>query len=182
MIKDVEFAELWSADRRTLISYVWGRLGCTPRYWHLAEDIADEAYLRAWRGRGRWAPIPGHRTPHAWIRTIAVNIIRDMVKSPSWRESPTAPGGILDQADPTAEVALDLVECRVDHEGARETLIEMLDHCTGDQRDVLLRHYMAEEPYRKIADDLCVAESAIKALSYRGLRACRRGRAGDASG
>jgi len=165
--------ELWSADRRALTSYVFGRLGCQSRHWHLAEDVANEAYARAWKNRCRWKPIPGHRTPHAWIRVIAVNIIRDMVKSPTWRELPTE-SGRLDLADNSADAEIDLVECKVDHEYTRKALADMLDQCTDDQRGVLLSHYLTEMPYRKIADDLGVTETAIKALSHRGIRACRR--------
>ena len=51
---------------------------------HLAEDAAQETFLRAWRAMAK-APPPGGEHEKAWVFRIAVNVCRDMKRSAWWR-------------------------------------------------------------------------------------------------
>lgn len=55
---------------------------------HLAEDISQEVFLRAYRN---WPSFRGESTVKTWLTTIAVNICRDKMGARMFTEQPTDP-------------------------------------------------------------------------------------------
>lgn len=55
---------------------------------HLAEDISQEVFLRAYR---RWSTFRGESSVKTWLTAIAVNVCRDKVGVRMYSEQPTDP-------------------------------------------------------------------------------------------
>jgi len=55
---------------------------------HLAEDISQEVFLRAYR---KWTSFRGDSTVKTWLTTITVNICRDKMGVRMFSEKPTDP-------------------------------------------------------------------------------------------
>jgi RNA polymerase sigma-70 factor (ECF subfamily) len=55
---------------------------------HLAEDISQEAFLRAYR---KWASFRGDSSAKTWLTSIAVNVCRDKMGARMFTEQPTDP-------------------------------------------------------------------------------------------
>ncbi len=55
---------------------------------HLAEDISQEAFLRAYRN---WQTFRGDSSVRTWLTTITVNLCRDKMGVRMFSEQPTAP-------------------------------------------------------------------------------------------
>lgn len=58
---------------------------------HLAEDIAQETFLRAYR---KWTSFRGDSSAKTWLTTIAVNICRDKMGVRLFNEQPTDPANM----------------------------------------------------------------------------------------
>ncbi|MCU6707297.1 sigma-70 family RNA polymerase sigma factor [Paenibacillus sp. J5C_2022] len=55
---------------------------------HLAEDISQEVFLRAYRG---WSSFRGDSSVKTWLTTIAINVCRDKMGVRMFSERPTDP-------------------------------------------------------------------------------------------
>ncbi|MCI3920118.1 sigma-70 family RNA polymerase sigma factor [Paenibacillus sp. TRM 82003] len=55
---------------------------------HLAEDISQEAFLRAYR---KWDSFRGDSSVKTWLTTIAINVCRDKMGVRMFSEQPTDP-------------------------------------------------------------------------------------------
>lgn len=49
---------------------------------HMAEDVAQEVFLKAYRS---WDSFRGESSPYTWLYRIAVNLCRDKARSAWWR-------------------------------------------------------------------------------------------------
>jgi RNA polymerase sigma-70 factor (ECF subfamily) len=89
-----DFAFELDVHRRELTGYCYRMLGAGSE----AEDAVQETFLRAWRGRDRFA----HRsTLKTWLYKIATNVCLDMPQRPQRRARP------MDLASPsTTETAV----------------------------------------------------------------------------
>ena len=58
---------------------------------HLAEDISQEAFLRAYRN---WPTFRGESSVRTWLTAITVNLCRDKMGARMFSEQPTAPDRI----------------------------------------------------------------------------------------
>src|SRR6202161_1074059 len=76
-----DFAFELDVHRRELTGYCYRMLGAGSE----AEDAVQETFLRAWRGRDRFA----HRsTLKTWLYKIATNVCLDMPQRPQRRARP----------------------------------------------------------------------------------------------
>jgi RNA polymerase sigma-70 factor (ECF subfamily) len=67
------FERLFAQHHAPILNYLYRLLGDSA----LAEDLAQEAFTRAWRARDRLPAIDNHR---AWLYRIATNAARDHVR------------------------------------------------------------------------------------------------------
>src|SRR4051812_28293327 len=71
------FASLFDRHYATVRSY----LASCSRDPHIADELAAEAFLRAFAARHSFRPRPGYDGVRAWIFTIASNLLHDELRA-----------------------------------------------------------------------------------------------------
>jgi len=132
---------------------------------HVAEDIVQETFLRAWRSRRR---LRNPQSVRVWLLRIATNVWRDRLRSRTRHDTSTR--RLLNDVPGTAQGPGEAM-------AKRETLHEvlrMMDSLPPRQRQVL--HLSAVEAMRldEIARVLEITSQAAKASLSLARRAMRR--------
>ena len=156
------FASLFELTLPSVYRYLYGRCGDGT----LAEDLAQDAYLRAMRAIG--TSFTGASSEFlAWMIRIARNRFLDHVKSGRVRwevvvdETPVT----LAKSDPAIE-ALDNV--------AGDDLKRALHNLTADQQEIVFLRFFQGLQIAEVAEITGRTEGAVKALQFRALRALER--------
>lgn len=99
---------------------------------HLAEDVAQEVFVKAYRN---WNSFRGESSAYTWLYKITVNLCRDKARSAWWRR-------LVPSDDPrSVHDELELSTTEEDPEAAA---------VLSDERDRLMEHVMAlPESYRE---------------------------------
>jgi RNA polymerase sigma-70 factor (ECF subfamily) len=137
----------------------------------LAEDLAQEVFLRVYKSRERYQPEAKFTT---WLYRIATNLalnaIRDRKDEVSSIPGDDPDGGTEFErfVDPQPTVEQRLVQ------GDRERMIRhAVEALPENQRAAVLLHKYQEVDYRQIARILRVSESAVKSLLFRAYETLR---------
>ena len=129
----------------------------------LAEDIANQVFLRAMQAIGRYQ----HRSVpefNAWIFRIAKNVVVD-----NWRaKRDTVP---LDEALATERG--ETLDAHFESLSRHEELQDAMQVLTEDQREVLILRFGMDMSHREIAERMGRNEPAIRALQFRAISALR---------
>jgi RNA polymerase sigma-70 factor (ECF subfamily) len=140
----------------------------------LAEELAQEVFLRVYRSRKTYAAEAKFTT---WLYRIATNLavnhardhkVERSGKVVSLDEPDEESGTTLDVADPTLNVEQNILR--------RERLEAIKKHVMAlpeKQRAAVLMHKYQGMDYREIADVLKLSESATKSLLFRAYEALR---------
>ncbi len=161
------FEVLLRRHRAPLVNYCWRLV----RDRALAEDLAQELFLRVYQARHRYQPEARLTT---WLYRIATNLalnaIRDRkgVNTHSERQDPQGDSNASSVVDskPTAEQQL--------MESDRQRIIrEAVEALPENQRAAVILHKYQEVDYRQIAKVLGVTESAVKSLLFRAYESLR---------
>jgi RNA polymerase sigma-70 factor, ECF subfamily len=137
----------------------------------LAEDLAQEAFLRIYKVRERYQPEARFAT---WLYRIATNLAlnairdrKDEVPEPA-SEDPDGGPALERFVDPQPTAEQQLLE------GDRQRLIrQAVESLPGNQRAAVILHKYQEVDYRQIAQILSVSESAVKSLLFRAYETLR---------
>ncbi|MBM3811991.1 MAG: RNA polymerase sigma factor [Acidimicrobiia bacterium] len=137
----------------------------------IAEELAQEAFIRVYQARARYEPAAKFSTWLYRIAThLALNYLRDTRREQLHESLDAVPseGPRREIADSTAGVDQDLI-----HEEMlvrlRATIAELPDR----QRAVVLMHKYQDMDYRQIADALGTTVSSVKALMFRACASLR---------
>ena len=129
--------------------------------WALAEDLAQDTFLRVWRSADRYRPQARFTT---WLHRIVVNLCLDASK----KRRP-ATGGLPDNADarvPPPPAAAD--------RGIRAAAVQQaVARLPERQRVALVLHRFSGLPVRVIAEATGWSESAVESLLVRAYSALR---------
>jgi RNA polymerase sigma factor (sigma-70 family) len=153
------FRRLVDATRTTVASVAVAIL----RDPELAQDVAQEVYLAAWR------ELPKLREPTSflpWIRQVTRNRARMALRGRRRRQKrvePTDPDLLLSAA---ADPAPDAMERLLDQE-RREAVAAAVDALPEGSREVVLLYYREGESVRQVADLLELSETAVKQRLHR---------------
>lgn len=160
---EAERLAAWVRDHGTAVrGYLWGIV----RRVDLADDLAQEVFLRAWRQRGSYQE-QGHA--RAFLLRIADHLACDHLR----RDKASATR--IEKLQHTAasfSAEWDPVRRAVEAE-AVEQLNAALDRLTTVQRRVLLLRYYGAMAFQEIAAALEIPLSTALSHCHRGLRALR---------
>jgi RNA polymerase sigma-70 factor, ECF subfamily len=161
------FDELLRRYRTPLVKYFCRMV----RDQALAEDLAQEAFLRVYQARQRYRPDARFTT---WLYRIATNLalnaIRDGKGTQRLGENGSSEDGDRhwDLADPKASVEQQMIE--TDRLRMIRKAIEALPE---SQRAAVILHKYQEVDYHQISIILKVSENAVKSLLFRAYEALR---------
>lgn len=137
---ETEFAELTERHRRELRGHCYRFLGSLDE----AEDLVQETFLRAWRGRDQYA---GRASVRAWLYKIATNACLDFLdRTPRVVPSPDLPVAVDSHLAPRPAAAVpwlqpcpdDLLDAAIARETVELTFLAALQYLSPRQRAVLI--------------------------------------------
>lgn len=135
-----------------------------------SEDIAQDAFLRAWQGLGAL------RNPDSflpWLRQITRNLARDHLRARRLRDPP--PGLDVD-AVLAAAADPDPGPCgRAGEDEEAEVAAQVLDALPEESREVLLLFYREGQSSRQVAHLLGLSDAAVRKRLQRAREAVRAG-------
>jgi RNA polymerase sigma-70 factor (ECF subfamily) len=133
----------------------------------LAEDIAQETFLRATR---KAAKFRGEASPQSWLSAIAMNLVRDHFRKnarlPETVDDPTVLETVPDCQDSSEQTIL-----KQEMSSCIARYAAQLPH---PQYDVVVLHDMAGLNHREIAAELDLSEANSRVLLHRGRDALRQ--------
>ncbi|GAA5192398.1 sigma-70 family RNA polymerase sigma factor [Rugosimonospora acidiphila] len=127
----------------------------------IAEDVVQEALLRAWRNPD--SLVNGRGSVRGWLLTVIRNIVIDMVRARNARptevgESPVEVAIERDHADRVADSML---------------VVDALGQLSTEHREVLEQLYLLGSTVGEAAESLGIPPGTVKSRSFYALRALR---------
>jgi RNA polymerase sigma-70 factor (ECF subfamily) len=137
----------------------------------VAEELAQEVFLRVYRSRATYEPTAKFTTWLFRIAThLALNALRDnrneRLQDPIDDESPEMPARQVSDGRPS-------VEQRMVHQAKLAEVRQAISALPDKQRAAVLMHKYEEMEYSQIAKVLSCSESAVKSLLFRAYEALR---------
>ncbi|MGD1993833.1 MAG: sigma-70 family RNA polymerase sigma factor [Anaerolineae bacterium] len=156
---EAAFAELFTRYEGPIFGYLYRMVG--DRAW--AEDLAQEAFIRAYQHLGKLGPPYDFKS---WTYRIASNLAldglrrhRDTVPLPDWDAGqPTAPEPSVQQPGPEDQTRLSEVRSAIWH-----TLHQLSDR----YREILILREIESLSYKEIAAALGLSMSSVKVTLHR---------------
>lgn len=131
--------------------------------WDLADDVAQEAFLRVWRAAPRYRPEAKLTT---WLYRIVVNLCHDRHRRAARALAPLTD----DVPEPAAEPTPDPLEA--DERAVR--VRRALDALPERQRAAVVLHRYEGLSHREVAEALGATEKAVESLIVRAYAKLRR--------
>jgi len=163
----VSFALLLDRHRSSVERFLYGKV----RNRALAEELAQEVFLRVYRARGGYQPTARFR---AWLFQIAAHLgsnsrrdrRREVLHEPLDLQSAQGPALQVQDWRPTIEQEM-IGDVR------RAEVRRAVAALPAKQRAVVLMHKFAGMEYREIAEAFQCSESAVKSMMFRAHEALR---------
>jgi len=149
------FELLYQRDYAAVVGLVYGMTGSR---W-VAEDLAQEAFLRAHRD---WARVGKMASPGGWVRRVAFNLATSR-----WRRLRSETMAKVRVVSPS-EVSNPPVDSEV------EEFWREVSRLPSRQAKAVALHYVEGLSVAEIADVLGVADGTVKALLHQGRERLRR--------
>lgn len=121
---------------------------------HMAEDVAQEAFIRAFEALGT---LENRERFGAWLRSIVRHTATDLLRRNHWTLSieEMAEGG-FDIADTTESPPSTVAD-----EELRDLVLKALASLRSDYREIIVLRHIEQRSYREIADLLDMTTSAV---------------------
>jgi RNA polymerase sigma-70 factor, ECF subfamily len=129
----------------------------------LAEDVVQEAFLRAWRACSSFDPAGGPLVN--WLLVITANTAVDMVKARVRR--PPLASGSADEEAPAAGLG------DIDRLILRSQLRHALSRIGAHHREAVVETVLRDRPYAEVAAELGITPATLRTRVHYGLRRLR---------
>jgi RNA polymerase sigma-70 factor, ECF subfamily len=159
-LDDRKLDALYRRHRPAVFRYA---LGLTLGDRHLAEDITQETFLRAWRTPHLATDRPDGC--HGWLTTVARNLVIDRLRHRRRRPTEAGDGALPTVAAPTSEV---------DHMLTALTVRHALAKLTPSHRQILTETYLRGRALAEVAEELGIPLGTAKSRVHYALRALRQ--------
>ncbi len=134
-----------------------------------SEDVAQEAFIAAWRSREAWRPDAKFTT---WLYRIAVNKAIDRYRAS--RAKPESDETINRLTDAAVDVqAAPDQHLNLERKDVSKRLQQALDRLPGRQRQALMLFYFQDYDVAKIAAEMVTSEQSVRAFLKRGKQALK---------
>jgi RNA polymerase sigma-70 factor (ECF subfamily) len=160
------FEQLVRRHQTRLVGYLRGLTNTDAD----AEDLAQEAFLRAYRSLAGFRGSSSFRT---WLYQIATNVFRNWLEKR--RNQAPINAGSIDQAAPGMDEVVEPAG-EMDPEGAhvrRDAIDRALAQLPEDQRQAVLLRDVEGFEYREIAEQLHVPLGTVESRIFRGRQRLR---------
>jgi RNA polymerase sigma-70 factor (ECF subfamily) len=137
----------------------------------LAEDLAQEVFLRVYKARDRYHPEARFTT---WLYRIATNLALNAIRDR--KDKVSEPAGGEPDGEPAFEKFVDpqpTVEQRLIKRDRERMIRQAVESLPENQRVAVILHKYQDVDYRQIAGVLSVSESAVKSLLFRAYETLR---------
>ncbi len=145
-------AELVCRHQSKVLGLAYRMLG----RWDLAEDVAQEAFLRVHRAAGRYKPRARFTT---WLYQIVVNLCLDARRRMRQAPAPLPAESLISRGSS----GLDVLEVQERAEIVRKAVADLPER----QRVVLVLHRYEDLSHKEIAEVTGWSESAVESLLVR---------------
>lgn len=129
----------------------------------LAEDVVQEAFLRAWRACSSFDPAGGPLLN--WLLVVTANTAIDMVKA-RVRRPPLVSGPASEN---TAAAGIDDIDLLV----LRSQLRHALARIGARHRDAVVETVLRDRPYADVAAEIGITPATLRTRVHYGLRRLR---------
>jgi RNA polymerase sigma-70 factor (ECF subfamily) len=163
------FDELLRRHRLPLVNYFARMLQNRA----LAEDLAQEAFLRVYQARHRYQPEAKFTT---WLYRIATNLALNAIRDGKGSTGAADGEGEGREGDPEVARVPDsrpTAEQRLLQSERERIIRDAVEALPENQRAAVILHKYQEVDYRQIAQVLGVSESAVKSLLFRAYESLR---------
>ncbi len=163
---DSSFAELLSRYRAPVIHFIYRMVQSQ----HIAEELAQDVFLRVYRARQGYEPSAKFTT---WLFRIATHIALNYIRD--GRNERTAES-VDDDGSPAMHVPdrRETVEQELLEEARLGEIRRAVQGLPAKQRAAVIMHKYQEMDYAQIASVLGCSESAVKSLLFRAYETLRR--------
>jgi RNA polymerase sigma-70 factor (ECF subfamily) len=135
---------------------------------HAAEDLVQEAVLRAWRHSDRLHATPGLTRP--WLFTVVRRLVIDAHRARAVRPAETD----------DAELATRAVSDQVDQVLTSRIVLDALQGLEPQHRDVIVHRFLLDHSVEETAAELDIPAGTVKSRSHKALRFLRTELTADA--
>ncbi|MGG0716650.1 RNA polymerase sigma factor SigX [Robertmurraya massiliosenegalensis] len=162
---DSVFDELYSKYHHDVFQFIFYMVKNREQ----AEDLVQEVYIRVLKSYDRFE---GKSSEKTWLFSIARNVAIDHFrKQKGWRQKIAekfdwSTGQIKDESPIPEEIALQNEEISL--------IYQCLEHCTVDQRMVIILRYIQELTIIETAQALGWTESKVKTTQHRALKVLKK--------
>jgi RNA polymerase sigma-70 factor (ECF subfamily) len=150
---EAAFDELVRRHQKAVLNIAWRYAGDRA----LAEDLAQEIFVKVWRARGSYQPSARFST---WLYRIAVNRCLNEIRSRPKR----APLPVEETLEEPAGARPDDDLGRAE---VRDAVRRAVDDLPANQRMAVILSRFHELPYEQIAEAMSVSLEAVKSLLFR---------------
>jgi RNA polymerase sigma-70 factor, ECF subfamily len=147
------FDELVARHQKAVLNIAWRYGGDRS----LAEDLAQEIFVKVWKARASYQPAARFST---WLYRIAVNRCLNEIRSRPRQAALPVEETIEEPAGARPDDDLDRAEIR-------QAVRRAVDELPANQRMAVILSRFHELPYEEIAEAMSVSLEAVKSLLFR---------------